>query len=667
MESHGEDSEDGDQWRERRTKRRAEQQSVQLEEAAPEILFGRPIPGRPYRFHFDLIYDYEYELRWGVVPVNQIDKAIQLIAGDEFDKLGLLSAFAIPFPPPNTSVCREFIRTYNRGRQVGLVRGREYHLTKKRIRKALGLSPGEEQLRQVRQKRIEDWFPARYEKGHRCFTQDCTRKEWEPMFQIINAHFLARRRVRDVTGRLALTVKSAVDGEILYDWSELIFESLHSEIIFLRSHLLMDDHNRYVVTWIGPILTWLFCYKHMLPLQYEYEDFAVEDKARAERELAKTHEELERLRNAVEEVRTELTNVGALFKPRLLQPTICRQKTLILALEGLLCRLGKKSSQFQEERKRGWPVLGGNFTWFIPRSGLKIFMEQVTQFFTVIVWSTRLERNNKFILKSLEEGGHLPLGFAEGSTGHVFHQSHCCKLAESGDKNMCWVKDLQILYEWNLCTRDVLLLDDSPLQNLTNHPYLAIHPHAFSPESISPEHDDFLNGKLLPWLLQWSSSPISTSDYVREQPLDVPLLDPFTAIRQLKEKGMDLSDVIWRTVTMSDRLRLVTEFNEKLKQHMANEVGTSQYVASPSRSFATCSEENSSDSDYRIPKIVPDVEPINSASAPPNEPPGTRGKGRSNPGSNPPSTRGKGRGKGRGRGRKSHPRPKVVKDNMPVI
>ncbi|KAL2645041.1 hypothetical protein R1flu_012628 [Riccia fluitans] len=245
---------------------------------------------------------------------------------------------------------------------------------------------------------------------------------------------------------------------------------------------------------------------------------------------------------------------SSLFRPMLIPPDIPRQKTLILDLNGVLCKIERSATALRQAKDLGWLVLGSRTTWVVPRSGLREFLEQVLELFCVIIWTSRIEWNTELVLEALESAGCLPLGVKSG-------QSHCDKVeGVSKDGIPIFMKDFATLEFWNISTRDVLMIDDSPKKGMTNFPYSALHPPTFTPLVTSPDNDTYLNSKLLPWLKGWGKSIKVTRDYVQEwysvigcrDPVDM-LVDMFSPFSQT------VQSILWHSVPSRERKLLLNK------------------------------------------------------------------------------------------------------------
>ncbi|KAL3693717.1 hypothetical protein R1sor_007368 [Riccia sorocarpa] len=118
----------------------------------------------------------------------------------------------------------------------------------------------------------------------------------------------------------------------------------------------------------------------------------------------------------------------------------------------------------------------------------------------------------------------------------VWAQEECTRYEtprESGSGGVLYLKRFARLYNYNLASRDVLLVDDYVKKNSTNSPFSAIHPRSITPwrEDHAPHRDQYLCGTLLPWLQAWRQSPIPTPTYIRAHYAELGAHDPFEGLR----------------------------------------------------------------------------------------------------------------------------------------
>ncbi|KAL2651778.1 hypothetical protein R1flu_019906 [Riccia fluitans] len=259
---------------------------------------------------------------------------------------------------------------------------------------------------------------------------------------------------------------------------------------------------------------------------------------------------------------------SSLFRPMPIPPDIPRKKTLILDLNGVLCKIERSAGALRQAKDLGWPLLGSRTTWVVPRRGLREFLEQVLELFCVIIWTSRTERNTELVLEALESGGCLPPGVKSGQACRIWSQSHCVKV-EGVSKNgiPILLKDFATLEFWNISTQDVLMIDDSPEKGMTNSPYSALYPPTFTPLVTSPDDDTYLSSKLLPWLKGWGNSVQVTRDYVEEWYSAIECRDPVDELVNLFNPSMSqiVQETLWRSVPSRER-RLLLKENTSMEQ-----------------------------------------------------------------------------------------------------
>ncbi|KAL2623540.1 hypothetical protein R1flu_003745 [Riccia fluitans] len=81
--------------------------------------------------------------------------------------------------------------------------------------------------------------------------------------------------------------------------------------------------------------------------------------------------ELVTLQANIDRLDEDAVDETSLFKPMPIPPDIPRQRTLILDLNGILCKIERSATAFRQAKDLGWPVLGSQITWVVSRSGLR--------------------------------------------------------------------------------------------------------------------------------------------------------------------------------------------------------------------------------------------------------------------------------------------------------
>ncbi|KAL2642669.1 hypothetical protein R1flu_010256 [Riccia fluitans] len=238
--------------------------------------------------------------------------------------------------------------------------------------------------------------------------------------------------------------------------------------------------------------------------------------------------ELVTLQANIDKLRENAAAGSSLFRPMPIPPDIPRKKTLLLDLNGVLCKIERSAAALRQAKDLGWPLLGSLTTWVVPRSGLREFLEQVLEVVCVLIWTSRTERNTELVLEALGSVRCLPPGVKSGQ---------------------------------NISTQDVLMIDDSPEKGMTNSPYSALYPPTFTPLVTSPDDDTYLSSKLLPWLKGWGNSVQVTRDYVEEWYSVIECRDPMDELVNLFNPSMSqiVQETLWRSVPSRERRLLLKE------------------------------------------------------------------------------------------------------------
>ncbi|KAL3679128.1 hypothetical protein R1sor_022084 [Riccia sorocarpa] len=97
-------------------------------------------------------------------------------------------------------------------------------------------------------------------------------------------------------------------------------------------------------------------------------------------------------------VKKDLEEALSLHRP----PINPRRKTLVLDINGLLMKVGRSRSDLVAAEKNGYDVVGTAYAacWFIPRPGMAGFLRRCLEWFNVILWTSRTERNLAVIVRA---------------------------------------------------------------------------------------------------------------------------------------------------------------------------------------------------------------------------------------------------------------------------
>lgn len=196
------------------------------------------------------------------------------------------------------------------------------------------------------------------------------------------------------------------------------------------------------------------------------------------------------------------------------------QYYLILDMNGLLMDKGNLSTK-PHLRKYKFRRGVGMFFKFILEIGL-----------VVTLWTCANKENAEFMFIQLKKHVQCEAGISIEAL-HVFDQSLCEeaygnprgeRLRIRSNTKPYFFKSLAVLFFYNkipgASSKNTLLIDDSPIKNLLNCPYNAIHPPPFNQAKEARIDDPYLTHKLIPYLIGLYNSEMSVPDYCMENPLE---------------------------------------------------------------------------------------------------------------------------------------------------
>ncbi|KAL3700849.1 hypothetical protein R1sor_018871 [Riccia sorocarpa] len=86
---------------------------------------------------------------------------------------------------------------------------------------------------------------------------------------------------------------------------------------------------------------------------------------------------------------------------------------------------------------------------------------------------------------------------------HIWSQEHCTAYQTAREQhkdNFLRCKSVQVLYDFGICTKDVIIIDDTVQKNSPNHPFQAVHPRPFDPFKTAKKDENYLSTVLQPFL-----------------------------------------------------------------------------------------------------------------------------------------------------------------------
>ncbi|KAL3686959.1 hypothetical protein R1sor_013268 [Riccia sorocarpa] len=178
-------------------------------------------------------------------------------------------------------------------------------------------------------------------------------------------------------------------------------------------------------------------------------------------------------------------------------PLLPRRKTIIIDLNGLLMKVGRSKEELAAAARNGYDILNTAYarTWFVPRPGLGGFLRRCLERFNVILWTSRQDKNMAVLLKKYDQMAFFP---SDSHTAGVRSIAQHTRPPRSSTKTaFC---DAKVLYDFGICTKDVIIIDDTVQKNSPNHPFQAVHPRPFDPFKTVKKDENYLSMVLQPFM-----------------------------------------------------------------------------------------------------------------------------------------------------------------------
>ncbi|KAL3694739.1 hypothetical protein R1sor_008390 [Riccia sorocarpa] len=250
--------------------------------------------------------------------------------------------------------------------------------------------------------------------------------------------------------------------------------------------------------------------------------------------------ENEELKEQVAQLRSELESRGdrkhgtSIFTgPPLKVPNKVEQpgkKTVVLDLNGLLVKVANnRDSLFPCKETKYGIFKAANHIFYVVRNGTYDFIFQCLIKFNLLLWSSRKGDNLTAIIRDMETRKLIP-NLMNTKCVAIWAQEECEAHHTSREDHkggVLYAKPLDKMYELNVSTRVVLMVDDSVEKNSTNHPHQAVHPPTFDPFKGNRESDKYLLKNLSPWLERWRAWPGDTISFVHSHLGEIQAVDPW--------------------------------------------------------------------------------------------------------------------------------------------
>ncbi|KAL3697697.1 hypothetical protein R1sor_011773 [Riccia sorocarpa] len=161
-----------------------------------------------------------------------------------------------------------------------------------------------------------------------------------------------------------------------------------------------------------------------------------------------------------------------------------------------------------------------------------------------------------------EAGGLAP---QQAEIAHSWSQEHCTTYQTAREQHkdgFLRCKSVQLLYDNGICTKDVIIIDDSVRKNSPNHPFHAVHPRPFDPFQTAKKDENYLTKVLQPFLDKFRGHRGDGLSYVEANWQQAQAQDPIACLANywapIDERD---EDFLWSNCTAADRQKFMAELH----------------------------------------------------------------------------------------------------------
>ncbi|KAL3694425.1 hypothetical protein R1sor_008076 [Riccia sorocarpa] len=289
-------------------------------------------------------------------------------------------------------------------------------------------------------------------------------------------------------------------------------------------------------------------------------------------------------------------------------PLLPRRKTIVIDLNGLLMKVGRSKEELAAATRLGYDIVPTSYakTWFVPRPGMAGFLRRCMEWFNVIIWTSRHDRNLVVIIKKCDALGFFPTDFKRKANRTQLESENCTAYQTAREQHkdgFLRCKSVQVLYDFGICTKDVIIIDDSVQKNTPNHPFQAVHPRPFDPFQNAKKDENYLTKMLQPFLDKFRGHRGDGISYVKANWDQAQAQDPIACLANywtpMDERD---EDFLWNNCTSADRQKFMAELHghriqragQKAMQFAmagADQPSQTQDGAGPSNSSQTAATE----------------------------------------------------------------------------
>ncbi|KAL3677687.1 hypothetical protein R1sor_020643 [Riccia sorocarpa] len=151
------------------------------------------------------------------------------------------------------------------------------------------------------------------------------------------------------------------------------------------------------------------------------------------------------------------------------------------------------------------------------------------------------------------------------SIAHSWSQENCTAYQTAKEQHkdgFLRCKSVQVMYDFGICTKDVIIIDDSVQKNSPNHPFQAVHPLPFDPFQTAKKDENYLTKVLQPFLDKFRGHRGDGLSYVEANWHHAQAQDPIACLANywapMDERD---EDFLWSNCIAADRQKFMAELH----------------------------------------------------------------------------------------------------------
>ncbi|KAL3679875.1 hypothetical protein R1sor_022831 [Riccia sorocarpa] len=170
----------------------------------------------------------------------------------------------------------------------------------------------------------------------------------------------------------------------------------------------------------------------------------------------------------------------------------------------------------------------------------------------------------KRMVAAIEDKAGGP-GSQQAEIAHSWSHEQCTayQTAREQDKDgFLRCKSVHVLYDNGICTKDIIIIDDSVQKNLPNHPFKAVHPRPFDPFQTAKKDENYLQKVLQPFLDKFRGHRGDGISYVEANWQQAQAQDPIACLANYWAPMDEWDeDFLWSNCTAADRQKFMAELH----------------------------------------------------------------------------------------------------------